>query len=324
MAAALLSVIGAGAAGALAARTFGRLEDAGSPVSGPIVFALVAALLALGETAAVGGAGARFLLPAALLLVGVAVLATVAARWSARRGAVPWPWGRTLALLLAGRGARPGRCQGPCHGFSSRGGPPARIGPPSVLLVDLGALEGDQGRGQLARSLARAGRRRARRGRRPLRRPPRIRRAEPCGRDPGPAGRAARPARGRRTGVRHGRIRPRRRARRGAAAPHLDATPGPGGLLAAVAARTAAGPLVLALPARSRAALGLARDERTPAQLTGDVLDWLRWWRATRSVSPVFLVVDYGTVASAGPEPLDPALRRLSTASSSSSSRRAP
>ena len=133
-AAGLLAIVGAAVAGALAGRTFDRLEDGGLAMSGPVVFGLAAALLAIGEAVSAGDAGARSLLPAALLLLGVAVLATVAVRITARRGSVPWPWGRTLALLLGVAAVAP---------FAPRALPwllyqgydrPAQVGPASVLL----------------------------------------------------------------------------------------------------------------------------------------------------------------------------------------------
>ncbi len=73
----------------------------------------------------------------------------------------------------------------------------------------------------------------------------------------------------------------------------IDLAPGLAGFTASYAKHTAMGQLLLASGGKPMKWLGLTDDLRTPKDLTSVALQWLLWWRTTRTPAPFFLLIDY-------------------------------
>lgn len=300
------------AASAFGARAGERMEEAGTPLSGPIVWAGAAGLVALGEEAVARSLGARWLFAlsgAVLVMVG---LVTAAQAALARRGSPPWSW-RALTTLLGALGvavafaprALPWLLLGPDL-------PALAKGPPHVVLLRLGSA-GDAGAAGGPGTAA---------GYRPnasllATEAIAYERVEGAGAWALLEAGGAAPASVLAWLTAHGYATAALLRDPAAPAPpgagEVDARPGAAGLLEGPGSRTAAGGLLLAAGPAAARALGLGAQQRSADELTTDALTWLLRWRTTRSGVPFFLAIDYAPdlAAEEDAERLDAQLGRL-------------
>lgn len=316
LAALLLALV----AGTLAARTGGRLEQAGIALSAPLLLAPAAALVALAE----GGRRGLGALPAGALapwILGAAAALALSHGLSLlgpRQRAAPAGWGATVAsstLFAAVAASLP--LLVPFVLLDPASGPPSPDAPASAVLLDLGTAPSGPPRdagldATRLVALASAG---VRYDAVIPRRPEDGVAAALLTADGEPV-LAALAARGYATAA-VARV-PSRVADLGAG--EVDARPGAAGRLSAVAGRMVGAALLRALPPSFAAALGIDAPLRSDQELAQDAARWLAHWRATRSRVPFFLVVDFSDGAAPPPDAalgslVDP-LRELDAGSS--------